>query len=98
MLAWKALARRGMSCCDVVVVHTGVMVELLLDVPKIDVCPGLVSVENLGDFFERRAFGLGVKKPDEPKFNSVPERVKEHEIPVTREVVPGDFVCLTVVG
>lgn len=71
---------------------------LLLDLLKIDVSNGILTVEDTGNLLKGGSLGLDVEEVDEDKLDGVPEGVEQHEVPVVGEVVPGELVCLAVGG
>lgn len=68
--------------------------SLLLNLLKVDVSNGLVSVEDAGNLLESRSLGLNDEEVNKDQFAEIPKRVEEHEMPVLGEVVPGELVGL----
>lgn len=66
------------------------VLNLLLDGPHIDVRDSVLAIEDLGDLLQRRALGLDVEEVDEDELDADPERVEERQVPVVRQVLPGD--------
>lgn len=71
---------------------------LFLDLGKIDVGNGVVTIKDTGNFLESGTLGLNVEVVDEDKFAEVPEGVEEHEVPVVGHVVPCNLVGLVTNG
>ncbi len=68
-------------------------VDLLLDLVQIqmsNLC--LITIEDLGEFFQSGTAGLDHEEVHENKFAEDPDGVEERQVPVVWKVVPGDWV------
>ena len=70
----------------------------LVDSSHVHVADRIVAVKNACNLFEGGTLGLDVKDVDKDELEYVPDGVEEHEVPMVREVVPGQFVGLAVDG
>ena len=75
-----------------------VTVRRLVDRSHVHVADRVVAVKDARDLFEGGTLGLDVKDVDKDELEYVPDGVEEHEVPMVREVVPGQFVGLAVDG
>ena len=81
------------GCVDIFFV---VKVQIFLDFMQVNMGNGVITVENTGNFLEGRALSFDVEEPNENQFNAIPEGIEQHEVPVMRQLVPGNLVCLTI--
>ncbi len=56
---------------------------------------GIITVEDTGNLLERRALGLDVEEEDPCQLAKIPGGVKQREVPVVWEIIPGQLVGLT---